>query len=444
MRRPAPQYAGTHRAISAPRVRGIHHGFAPLLNEAAGLEDAGKSGGHILSRLSRLLAIAFCESFATMLIERGIYFFAHERLAFDDVENLALALGFGGAYVVGALSSHAAARRLSEKRLLLLALSGQAAAFVVLCVLHGPYAVAILNVFIGYLVGTKWPLVESYVSAGRTPRDQVRTVGRFNLAWAGAIPPCLAVAGPLIAWRPEGLFLAGLGLTAVSLVLALTLARRPVHLRADHPERPTPGQMQRLRGLLAASRWSMLSGYSLLWILAALLPGVFDDLGVPVTVATALAGLLDVFRLAAFGCLQVWTGWHGRAWPLALVVAGLPAGFFLAVSAAALPVVLAGELVFGFSAGMTYFASLYYGMVVKNAAVEAGGAHEGLIGGGFALGPCIGLVGRKLAPVLGGAVVGMAAGVGPLLAVCSAGAAASLLKVLRADGREPPDPEREE
>ena len=383
---------------------------------------AGKSGGHTLSRQSRLLAIAFCESFATMLIERGIYFFAHERLAFDDIENLALALGFGAAYVVGALSSHAVARRLTEKRALLLALVGQAAAFVVLCLRQGPYAVAVLNAVIGYLAGTKWPLVESYVSAGRTPHDQVRTVGRFNVAWAGAIPPCMAVAGLLIAWRPEGLFLAGLGLTVVSLVLALALGRRPVHLRADHPDRPSAAQMQRLRGLLAA-----------------LLPGVFADLHVPVTVATALAGLLDVFRLAAFAGLQAWHGWHSRAWPLALVVVGLPAGFFLAVSAAGLPVVLAGELVFGLSAGMTYVGSLYYGMVVKNAAVEAGGAHEGLIGGGFALGPCIGLVGRKLAPLLGGPLLGLAASLGPLLALCSAGTVASLLKVRRAGGGEGAD-----
>ncbi len=391
-----------------------------------------------MSRFTRLMAITFGESFATMLIERGIYFFAHERLRFDDIENLALALGFGGAYVVGALTSHALARRLTEKRVLLLALVAQAAAFVVLCLRHGPYAVAITNGVIGYLAGTKWPIVESYVSAGRTPRDQVRTVGRFNLAWAGAIPPCMAVAGPLIAWRPEGLFLAGLGLTAVSMVLATGLARRPVHLREDHPERPTPVQMQRLAGLLAASRWSMISCYSLIWILAALLPGVFADLGVPVTVATALAGLLDVFRLTAFAALQVWHGWHSRAWPLALVVVGLPVGFFLAISAAGLPMVLAGELVFGLSAGMTYVGSLYYGMVVKNAAVEAGGAHEGLIGGGFALGPCLGLVGRKLAPVFGG-VVGMAAAVGPLLALCSAGTVAALLKVVRADGREGAD-----
>ena len=387
-----------------------------------------------MPRRPRLLAIAFCESFATMLIERGIYFFAHERLGFDDIENLALALGFGGAYVVGALSSHAVARRLTEKRLLLATILLQLACFAVLVFRHGSAAVAVMNACIGLVVGLKWPVIESYVSAGHTPREQIRSVGRFNVAWAGAIPPCLLVAGPLIAWRPEGLFVAGLALSAVSLLLAAVLARRPVHLPPDHPERPTPAQLARMRGLMRSSRWSMLTAYSLLWILAALLPGIFADLAVPVTVATGLGGLLDVFRLAAFAGLQVWRGWHGRVWPMAAVVAVLPAGFFLAVATGSLPMVLAGELVFGLAAGMTYVGSLYYGMVVQNAAVSAGGAHEGLVGGGFALGPAAGLAGKKLAPVLGGTAPGMAAGVGPLIAVCSVGAVVSLLR-MRGDGQ---------
>ena len=48
------------------------------------------------------------------------------------------------------------------------------------------------------------------------------------------------------------------------------------------------------------------------------------------------------------------------------------------------------------------------------------------VGGGFALGPAAGLAGKKLAPVLGGTAPGMAAGVGPLIAVCSVGSIFSL------------------
>ena len=56
-----------------------------------------------------------------------------------------------------------------------------------------------------------------------------------------------------------------------------------------------------------------------------------------------------------------------------------------------------GELLFGTAAGFLYTAALYYAQVVQNASVDAGGAHEALIGVGYALGPGAGLVGTALA-----------------------------------------------
>ena len=55
----------------------------------------------------------------------------------------------------------------------------------------------------------------------------------------------------------------------------------------------------------------------------------------------------------------------------------------------------------GFTPQSAYTASLYYALVVKNASVDAGGAHEALIGLGFVLGPVAGLVGGALAKPLG-------------------------------------------
>jgi len=94
-------------------------------------------------------------------------------------------------------------------------------------------------------------------------------------------------------------------------------------------------------------------------------------------------------------------------------------------------VVLLGELVFGVSAGMTYYAALYYAMVVKNASVDAGGAHEGLIGAGYAVGPAAGLAGNALAPAVGGVVLGRIVGVAPVVVACVVGAVVSLVKVAR-------------
>jgi MFS family permease len=381
--------------------------------------------------LARLLVITFVQSFATTLIERGLYFFSHDRLLFSDAQNLGLALGFGAAYAVGAVTSQRISSRLSEKRLLVLAILGQMLTQAALVAWPAPVTVAALNTLLGGLMGLMWPVVESYVSAGRTPADQAATVGRFNLSWAGAVPLGLVAAGPIIRlWAPS-LFAAAALLNLLSLVLVLPLERRPVHLAPDHPERPMLTAMLRYRGLLASSRWLMMSSYSLMWTLAALLPHAFAKLQVDVQAATALSGLLDVFRMMAFLVLQIYVGWHNRGSPLVAAMFILPAGFFLALYGPTVPAVLAGELLFGLAAGTVYYAALYYAMVVKNAAVEAGGAHEGIIGSGFVIGLLAGLVGDSLAAPLGGALAGMAAGMGPVILACTVGAAWFLIRIRR-------------
>jgi len=390
--------------------------------------------------LGRLLVITFIESLATTLIERGIYFYSHDRLGFTDGENLGLALGFGAAYALGAVTSHGLAKRVSEKRLLVFSLVAQFAGFATLFFSAGAALLVVMNTVLGCINGVKWPVIESYVNAGRTPAAQARAVGLFNISWAPAVVAALVLAGPLIGWWSPSLFAAAGLLNLASLVLARPLSLRPAHLEFDHPERPAPGALVRLRSLLAASRWSMLGSYSLMWVLAALLPRVYADLAIDVRAATALSALLDMVRTAAFVGLGLWVGWHNRRWTQVIVIFGLPLGFFLTLfapnlaaalgggSGLGLATVLAGEVIFGLVAGTTYYAALYYAMVVKNAAVEAGGAHEGLIGAGFAIGPLAGLAGGWLAPMLGGPVAGMTAGIAPIVIICSAGAVWFLVK----------------
>src|SRR5690349_18988832 len=64
---------------------------------------------------ARVLWLSFVESFATILLERGLYFFSHERLGYSETENLALAAGFGATYTVGATLSHVLSRRAGDR-----------------------------------------------------------------------------------------------------------------------------------------------------------------------------------------------------------------------------------------------------------------------------------------------------------------------------------------
>ncbi|MCG3179336.1 MAG: hypothetical protein BIFFINMI_01670 [Phycisphaerae bacterium] len=386
-----------------------------------------------MQRLRRLLAITFIESFATIVVERGIYFFTENRLGFTASANLWLALAFGVTYVVGAVFSHRVSRRLGERRLLGLMLLGQTLAHAGLAVNAGPVAVFLLSGAIGGLNGMKWPLIESYVSAGRGPKQAAAAVGQFSIAWAASVPLALVATGPLIRWLPAGMFVLCAVVNIASLILVLPLPARPVHLPDGHPERPTPETLVTIGGLLRTSRWTLFAGYSSMWVLAALMPGIFSRLGYDVTVATALSGLLDLMRLVAFVVCIAWQGWHWRAWPLAGAIAALPAGFVGVLFGGQVGVVLAGEAVFGLAIGLVYYAALYYGMVAHNASVESSGTHEALIGMGFAAGPAAGLLGIALAVAgaVKGNIMGATVGVVPIFGCC---AAASVRSLWRAAG----------
>jgi predicted MFS family arabinose efflux permease len=384
-----------------------------------------------------LLALTFIESFVTILVERAAYFYCQNRLGYSATDNLWLALASGLTYIGGALASHGISHRLGERRFLLIVLAGQILLYAWLALWPTSVVVFLGTTAMGLVFGLKWPVVESYASAGYNPTDTSKAIGRFNLSWALAVPAALAVAGVLIAWHEGAVFALGGAISLVSVALTCLLTPRPIHLAVDHPERPDAGQTVRLGHLMVAARWLMLASYSCMWILATLLPDIFSRLNLAVSRGAALSGVLDVARVTAFGVLGFTSAWHGRRASLGRAMWMLPAGFLLVLAAPALPeglaaarlpALLAGELLFGWTAGEVYFAALYYAMVVKNASVAAGGGHESLIGLGFALGPAAGLAGVALKALLGSQLAGILSVAGVLMLVCSLAAARSLLR----------------
>ena len=382
-----------------------------------------------MPRTVRLVIVAFLESLATILVEGAVYFFAHECLGFSNAENLWLALAFGVVYVVGATLSGRISQRLGERRALLAAAAAQVAVFAALALFPTTVVLFAGNMAMGLLFGLKWPVIESYFSAGYAPRETAKAIGRFNVSWTAALPIALALAGPLIAWEDWALFAAGGAIALVNLLLIAPLPPRPEHLPADHPARPAPEEVSRLGHLLTAARWLMLAAYSSMWILRTLMPGIFSGLKVEVSAATALSGLLDVARLGTFIVLGLWTAWHGKRVGLVRSMVLLSGGFPMVLFGGNLATVLVGELIFGWAVGEIYYAALYYAMVAQNASVEAGGGHERMIGLGFAIGPAAGLIGVAMKPLLGGEMLGVLAVAGLLLAVCFLQASRALLRI---------------
>jgi MFS family permease len=391
-----------------------------------------------MNSLGLMLLVSFIESFATICVERGIYFFSSDRLHFSEVLNLSLALAFGLAYMSGALLSHRLAHWLKEKPVLVATLWAQVLAHLGLALLwHRPDFIFTGNIVLGLVNGLKWPVIESYVSAGRAPAATARAVGGFNIAWAAAVPLALIAAGPMIASSsPQLLFVVPAVINVASLLLIARLRPSPIHLALDHPQRPDEAMMRRLRSLLSGSRWLLSCSYGTMFILAAVMPLIFTRrLATSVQWSAGLSGLLDVVRLGAFVVLQFYSGWHYRLRYLLLAMAFLPVGFFMVLCGGSLGAVLVGEIVFGLVGGLLYYSALYYAMVVHSAAVEAGGEHEGLIGASFAAGPAAGLLGMALQGVLGKGQLGLLLGVGAIFAVCFPFAARHLARARAAAPR---------
>jgi len=375
---------------------------------------------------SKILLMTFTEAFSTTLVGRGIFFYTVWALGFSGAANLWLALVYGTAYVIGAFVSHRLAKTLGEKTIMAVTALSQLALHLVLVWHFEPITLFAAYVVLGLMSGMRWPVVESYLSAGLTPKQTSKALGRFNLCWAVPLPLALALTGPIVKLLGTGLFLIPALVNLTSLLLTVRMKSRPTHLPADHPARPDSKELTKLSSLLWASRWLLMNSYASAWILASLLPIILLKIGMAEMAAPAFASILDFVRLLAFILMIYWPGWHGRPSVLLLTVVAMPVGFFMVLLAGNLALVLVGQIVFGMSCGLVYYAAIYYAMVVQNASVDAGGKHEAIIGLGFSMGPLAGLVGVGLAGVLANQTTGMLLGMSPLFLAATFGALAAL------------------
>jgi MFS family permease len=389
--------------------------------------------------LVALFLLTFFESIAATLLQRGVYFYTHENLGFSQSQNLWVAFGFGATYIIGAFTSHGLSKRVGERRLLLGSIAG-------LLVIHSALALfpaawfLVLGVFgTAIIQGLKWPVVESYVSAGRAPKQLLPILSRYNVTWATAGFVAIGVTGFVVGTGIPSLFFWLPALLNVgALLLTFRLPPKPEHLDHSHPERPAESELKSMRALLGSARWSMTGSYALLYVLAPLMPSLLAQLSLPVTLATPVASILDAVRVVTFGALGALAGWHGKRAPMWLTLAALPTGFLLILLGNSLSLVIAGEVIFGIAAGFSYTSALYYALVSENASVDAGGAHESLIGIGIGIGPLSGLAGQLL---VGSRLPFARTGSGlqpfaalalttlPIIAICVLGALRSLFRL---------------
>lgn len=346
--------------------------------------------------LAAVLAVTFFGSVSGGVYWAAIFFVTAHHYGFSPARNLVLAMFMGIVYIIAARAAGPLTRRAAEnlrpRTILATALAAWTAAALAPIALAGAETILWVGALLGAAASAvTWPVVESYLAAGRHGSDMRRAIGCFNVTWTPAVALALLLMPAVGRANPLGpLALAAAG-SLVALAAAFALPPRPGH----HAPEAAAATMGREYVFLAhATAWLLPGSYVLASALAPLLPHRLATLDgarrVPDGVVAALWMVARFFVLAGMGRSHFW---HGRWETLAVAAGALAGGFALALLGASTVVLAAGLILFGVGMAITYYASLYYSLAVGRAAVDAGGNFEALIGVGYVLGPLLGLAG---------------------------------------------------
>lgn len=395
------------------------------------------------------LLFTFVANLTAAVVAIGAFFVAESAFGFDSRQNLLLGLVMGVTYIVGALGVGPALRALaariesvSARGVLvgILLVMGACAASMYLAhprVLGADASWVIWPAIGVYSVamGGLWPIVESYVTGGRRGAELRKVVGWFNVVWSSGVVITSWAMAPLLKTQELALLLMLITGVAHLATCAMLAWFSPYPARESHESRDHPPVYERL---LTVFRLLLPTSYVLMYTLLPLLPSTLERMEIPRDRKTLVLSAFMVTRVITFFWLGRWSGWHGRwsmpIWTTLVMLVGF------AVTLLAPGVVWAGVglALFGLGLGGIYTGALYYVMEVGASEVEAGGTHEALIGGGYTLGPILGLLGIWWAGFRDNpAVTEERATVGLALIVALAGAAVAMLAGARGLRRTP-------
>jgi hypothetical protein len=348
--------------------------------------------------LVAVLAVTFLGSVSGGAFWAAIFFVSAQRYGFSPVRNLVLGTLMGALYALAARLAGPLLRRLDTH------LTPRACLAVTLA-LWGAAALAPLLFPRGELVlwatalcgavasAVTWPIVESYLGAGRHGRGMRGAIGWFNVTWTPAVAVPLLLM-PLLA-RIDVLWTIALSavVNTLAIVALAALPARPAVHERDAALAAVGGEYA---WLLRSASWLLPFSYLMCSTLAPILPHRLAQVSASAGAGALIPGsvVAATWMVARFVVLlAMWrTGfWHGRWGTLAAAGAALVGGTALVLLGSTLAVVVGGLALFGAGMGLTYYAALYYSLAVGHAAVDAGGNFEALIGVGYCLGPLLGL-----------------------------------------------------
>jgi predicted MFS family arabinose efflux permease len=357
-----------------------------------------------------IYALTSLTTLATFYHFSYLFFLLRDRFGYDDRLNLRAAALHGVVYVFAAWQGGRFAERRGYVTSLRVGFLGLLVSMAAGSLMSS--AVGVLVVVVAYTVALLliWPALEALATADVPPERVPHAVGVYNLTWSGSAAVAYFTGGPiydrigahLVFSLPAGLFL--LQCIAVwmwpsragaSTETAEAVERVATPMSTAGGLRPRPARgVTFLRLAWLANPLSYVAIYTLL----AVVPGLASSLGLTPTQAGLICSIWFFARLVSFSVLWRWTGWHYR---FRFLVAGyvlLVTSFLAIVVAPTVVVLVVGQVLFGASAGLTYYSSLFYSMDLNDTKAEHGGLHEAGIGLGILAGPAVGTLSLQLWP----------------------------------------------
>lgn len=382
--------------------------------------------------LAAVLAITILASLGTGVLWNGIGFIAKHDYGYTQRQSFLLLLFSGVLYTLAAFGASRLARaveaRVSPRGLLAALFALQALASGALVVPDAPWLLWLAAGLNSVGSAILWPLVESYLTAGRHGPRMRSALGWWNVAWTTTVPVALILMAPLVERDLARLAVAALApANLINIAVLAALPPRPGRHDAETAESSiTPVYPF----LLRCARVLLPTSYVLVGALSPLMPYLLAGLEVEARWETPITSTWMIARIAALGLMWRTGFWHGRWGTLLLGGALLAVGFADVALARGVPILLIGLVAFGAGQGTIYYAALYYAMSVGHAEVEAAGTHEGLIGVGYVVGPLSGLIAFTFAEGRAGATL-MLAIIGVIVAVAALAAAREYARARR-------------
>jgi hypothetical protein len=337
-------------------------------------------------------------STGTSVIWNGLPFIAKRDFGFSESENLSLYLLIGFVYVSGALSSGVCTRFLSPyislRTIIAMLLITVAGVCSLPLFFASDFVMWVSGGVAGFCSAWFWPIVESYLVAGRHGKEMRRAIGWWNLVWMVTVAGVMLAMAPLMD-KHASMVIVGLGVMNLFAICVLPWYAKnpPVHEDEISKQHVPEGYRELLKG----ARVLLPLSYVINGVLAPLLPFILASIAIDIQWQTPIVSIWMVSRVIATSWMWKSHGWHGKWSLLWGSIVAMGTGLICVLSATTLLPLVIGLALFGGGMGVTYYAALYYAMAVGKAKVDAGGKHEAFIGGGYMVGPILGLASLQFA-----------------------------------------------